>query len=232
MAEFLTTKDVSSRVEQLVRKAKKRIILISPFIRCWDTLYYRLLEAGKNGVEVTIIYGKKISKGERIRLQAIPKMKLYSLENLHAKCYFNENEMVLTSMNLYDYSEHSNYEMGVVVGKDEQAYKDAFHEAQTIRNFSELKYQNHGEEIPPIKKLRRIHPVIFNKDGFCIRCGKPVPLYEKRPFCYDCYSRWVVQKNPDCEENYCHSCGKKKNFISLRTPYCSNCKEGVLNKLM
>ena len=95
MAEFLTTKDVASRVEQLVRKAKKRIILISPFIRCWDTLYYRLLEAGKKGVEVVVIYGKKISKPERIRLQVIPNMKLYSLEELHAKCSFILNIIIM-----------------------------------------------------------------------------------------------------------------------------------------
>jgi hypothetical protein len=231
MAEFLTTKDVASRVEQLVRKAKKRIILISPFIRCWDTLYYRLLEAGKKGVEVVVIYGKKISKPERERLQVIPYMKLYSLEELHAKCYFNESEMVLTSLNLYDYSEHNNYEMGVVVGKEEPAYMEAFQEAQTIRNFAELKYENHGEEIPPIKKLKRIHPTILRKEGYCIRCGKPIPLFAKRPFCFDCYSRWFVVNNLDLEENYCHSCGKKKNGISMRVPYCMNCNEGLINKL-
>ncbi len=34
-------------------------------------------------------------------------------QNLHAKCYLNEKAAIITSMNLYDFSQVNNNEMGV-----------------------------------------------------------------------------------------------------------------------
>ena len=47
-------------------------------------------------------------------------------ENLHAKCYLNENEALVTSMNLYEFSQQNNDEMGILVSKhdDPALYED------------------------------------------------------------------------------------------------------------
>ena len=36
---------------------------------------------------------------------------LYFSKNLHAKCYLNEKKMIITSMNLYEFSQVNNREM-------------------------------------------------------------------------------------------------------------------------
>lgn len=57
---------------------------------------------------------------------------------LHAKCYLNENQAIVTSMNLYSFSQQNNDEMGIHVTKekDPDLYKDIYEEAQRLLTIS------------------------------------------------------------------------------------------------
>jgi phosphatidylserine/phosphatidylglycerophosphate/cardiolipin synthase-like enzyme len=58
---------------------------------------------------------------------------------LHAKCYLNENEAIVTSMNLYSFSQQNNDEMGIYVSKDDdpELYKEISNEVQRLLTISE-----------------------------------------------------------------------------------------------
>ena len=43
-------------------------------------------------------------------------------KNLHAKCYLNGNRALLTSMNLYEFSQVNNHEIGVLVVREEEPH--------------------------------------------------------------------------------------------------------------
>lgn len=60
-------------------------------------------------------------------------------QNLHAKCYLNETSAIITSMNLYDFSQVNNNEMGVFLQRDSEAelYREAYEEAQRLIRISE-----------------------------------------------------------------------------------------------
>ena len=60
-------------------------------------------------------------------------------KNLHAKCYMNEETCIVTSLNLYEFSQINNNEMGILIhrGEDGQLYKDTYDEAQRIIRISE-----------------------------------------------------------------------------------------------
>ena len=60
-------------------------------------------------------------------------------KNLHAKCYMNEEMCIITSLNLYEFSQVNNNEMGILIqrGEDSQLYKDAYEEAQRIIRISD-----------------------------------------------------------------------------------------------
>lgn len=60
-------------------------------------------------------------------------------ENLHAKCYVNEREAIVTSMNLYEFSQVNNHEMGIYVTKadDPQLYEEIYTEARRLIRISE-----------------------------------------------------------------------------------------------
>jgi hypothetical protein len=41
-------------------------------------------------------------------------LKLIKCKNLHAKCFMNEKSGIITTMNLYNFSTTSNWEMGIL----------------------------------------------------------------------------------------------------------------------
>lgn len=63
-------------------------------------------------------------------------------------------------------------------------------------------------------------------EGHCIRCDETIPLDRDHPYCASCYKSWVKYKNPDYEEKYCHSCGKKKE-TTMAKPLCRPCWEAA-----
>ena len=55
------------------------------------------------------------------------------------KCYLNEELCIITSLNLYEFSQINNNEMGVLLRRSDDAelYKDAYEEAQRIIRISD-----------------------------------------------------------------------------------------------
>jgi hypothetical protein len=68
-------------------------------------------------------------------IKEIQDLKIYEKLNLHAKCYLNEERAIICSMNLYDYSQQTNIEMGILITRkdDEQAYESLIDEINNIK---------------------------------------------------------------------------------------------------
>lgn len=116
MAEFLTTSGTSHELENIIIDSKKKLTLVSPYLQLSKTFHQRLKDASNRGVKIVIIYGKdELKPNERNSLAELRNVELYYFENLHAKCYFNEDRMIITSMNMYEFSEKNNREMGVLI---------------------------------------------------------------------------------------------------------------------
>lgn len=95
----------------------------------------------KFSIDIIIIYGKvsDINPDDSGWLQSMPGIKLLFHKDLHAKCYFNEKEAIITSMNLYMFSQQNNVEMGIYISKekDEELYKQVATEVDRIKRGSE-----------------------------------------------------------------------------------------------
>lgn len=147
--------------------------------------------------------------------------------NLHAKCFFNEKSMVITSMNLYDFSELHNKEMGILISADDdrELYSEAFNEADRIIKYSEkipLKEIGHKSYQLRKNQIRDKKETFISKKGFCIRCGKDIPFNPEKPYCSRCFSIWAEYENPYYEEKYCHKCGKEID-TTIEYPLCYIC---------
>lgn len=61
------------------------------------------------------------------------------LPYLHAKCYLNEETCIITSLNLYEFSQVNNNEMGVLLTRADDAavYREAYEEALRIIRISD-----------------------------------------------------------------------------------------------
>lgn len=139
MAKFLTTAGTASCIEDIVRKAPSFLVLVTPYLKLSKQFEQRLKDANKRKVQMTIIYGKvELSAIELEKLHHLEHLELLFCENLHAKCYLNDDTMVMSSMNLHEYSERYNREMGIYVqrSEDPEIFRDAMDEIESIINAS------------------------------------------------------------------------------------------------
>jgi phosphatidylserine/phosphatidylglycerophosphate/cardiolipin synthase-like enzyme len=206
MVKFLDTTGVSHELSLLLKNADERIILLSPYLQLAPTLKDLIRERISDNIDISIVYGKEehLNRDDFRFLQELSDVKVYFCDNLHAKCYINESAAIVTSMNLYQYSQQNNLEMGIKVDKtaDPELYDEILDEAQRII------------------KISREHPFKKKKlaQGYCIRCKATIPLNSEHPFCIPCLKKRGKAK-PNTLEKYCHVCGKQAE-TSFENPLC------------
>ncbi|MBZ3936201.1 phospholipase D family protein [Methanimicrococcus blatticola] len=265
MVKLLDTSHCSAELSDLVKKANKEIILVSPYLQISPRLLDLLKEASSRNISITLIYRNDKStekNSEQLNEQknklSGPNVKIVSLENLHAKCYLNESTAIITSMNLYQYSQENNIEFGVQIQKeyDSDLYNEVYNEIQRIYRISQLGIsQNNDPKVvqepnPPSSKKQKtsstkaippasdknsfldlIADFIFGPDQkcYCIRCGTIIEGDPDKPFCKKCYSSWARFKNEDFAEKYCFSCGEEKETTYAK-PICRKCYKSKVKK--
>lgn len=107
---FVTTAEIVACLEKMLNDAEKSIIIISPYIKISQRIRSILLEKISHNVDVTIVHR------EDFDLCGL-KANVFKRNNLHAKCFFTEKSALIGSMNLHDYSQTNNDEMGFFLSK-------------------------------------------------------------------------------------------------------------------
>ena len=138
MAKFLDTQAISNELMKLIKDAKEKIILVSYSFKVNLQIQERLKTKSKSGTlsEIVIVYGRtELKKTDLDWMKEIQDLKIYEKSNLHAKCYLNEDKAIICSMNLYDYSQQNNIEMGILISKteDREAYNELIEEINNIK---------------------------------------------------------------------------------------------------
>ena len=140
MAKFLNTSATNYFLEELIKDAKDRLILISPYLKLNDRVKELLADKNRLKIDVRIVYGKsELQPAEITWLREQSYIRTSFCKNLHAKCYLNEELCIVTSLNLYEFSQVNNNEMGILIrrGEDAELYRDAYDEAQRIIRISD-----------------------------------------------------------------------------------------------
>jgi len=215
MAKFLDTMEITSSLQRILKNAKDKVVLISPYIDICSRYKSLIEEKNENHVQVYIVWGKKKKQfkfNNEIKdwIKSMDYVEEIFNKDLHAKCYLNEKEAIITSMNLYEASQ-KNVEMGVLLTKkeDSEAYDNLWEEVRRlIKNKPNLIF---------------IHKKgTSKKEGFCIRCKEQIKLNPKIPLCKKCYKSWSKYSDKTYEEKFCHICSKE-NKSSLDKPICYSC---------
>jgi len=122
MAKFLTGNELNSELEKIFERADEQIILISPYIKLHDR-YVSTLQTKKDNpkLKIIIVFGKNeedlsrsIKQEDFNFFKEFPNIEIRFEKRLHAKYYANESSAILTSMNLYNFSQDNNIEAGVM----------------------------------------------------------------------------------------------------------------------
>jgi hypothetical protein len=146
MARFLTSSNLDNEIETIISEAKTRLYLMSPYVNLSDRMKNLLIEkATQPELEIVVVFRGELLKGDELSEKrakkesvyrnmpkidfwaTLPNVKIVSLNDLHAKFYANEEEGVITSLNLYEYSFKHNVEYGCLLekGKVDNSFEEA-----------------------------------------------------------------------------------------------------------
>ncbi len=140
MAKFLVTSGVTYKLEELIKSTEDRLILISPYLQFSKRIKDNIASLNILKRDIRIIYrDNKLQVEESNWLESQIGVRTSICPTLHAKCYLNEKEAIVTSMNLYSYSQENNDEMGIYVTKEEDPdlYEEISNEAQRLLRISD-----------------------------------------------------------------------------------------------
>ena len=245
MTHFLSTTGVSHQIEEIIKNAEERLWIISPFLKVTPRIKQLLEDTNRLKIDSRVIYGKnELQPEENNWLESMTSIRTSFCKDLHAKCYMNENDVLLTSMNLYEYSQINNFEMGILISRedDRELYNQICEEADRIQKASEkihvpvarvpatendkadsVATETRRQPRPALATPRRSQPAKgVPTYGFCIRCKADISANPKRPYCQHCYTSWNVYKNGEYEEKHCHTCGNGHK-ATLFKPLCPAC---------
>lgn len=119
--EYLFDNQLIAAIENLINEANKKLLLVSPFIDLDARIKDALSEKkSKHDFDLKVLYGKNedncyksIKKDSLDFLKQFPNIEIRFNSRLHAKFYQNDFDIIMTSLNLYDYSLANNIEVGI-----------------------------------------------------------------------------------------------------------------------
>lgn len=135
MAKFLSGNELNAEIGKIFKEANAELVLVSPFIKLHHRFRDEINSKKENDkLKITIVFGKNeddLSKSISIEeiefFKQFPNIEIRYEKRLHAKYYANERSAILSSMNLYSYSQDNNIEAGILTTTsfiDQFAIKD------------------------------------------------------------------------------------------------------------
>jgi hypothetical protein len=170
MAKFLNTSAANYYLEEIIRLAHDRLVLITPVLKLNERVKELLEDKQQRRIEVQLAYEKNELAPEEINwLRTLSCVRTSFCRNLHAKCYLNEQFCIVTSLSLHELSDTKSNEIGILISRseDEELYQSLVEEADRIlrisdeirmsadkpRRLNEENLSNGLEEQEPVGKL-------------------------------------------------------------------------------
>jgi hypothetical protein len=236
---FLNTGETVSRIVALIRNARREVWLVSPYVTVdGDGEISRAIRAAlKRGVIVNLVF--RFDDGPRINRAFMSEhigdligkgLYVFTAERLHAKLYWSDAAVVVTSLNLLESSFESIVDVGL--------WSDDPKDIANARRFYEAEIR--PNVIDPDEVMDRVEVALEEEEdeeeeeeddededeeddeGFCIRCGDDIDFDPDKPYCLDDYRKWARYGNEDYEDSYCHGCGDEYP-ATMRKPLCRDC---------
>lgn len=129
---FLNKPKFIESLFQLFDEADNELVLIVPYVKMSSDVFKALKNCDKRGVQTLMVCRKDCLKATELdKLKSLKHLTLLSHPNLHSKIYLNERNIIIGSMNLYEYSEKYNREAGILLNNYNTIFSD--NEAENCR---------------------------------------------------------------------------------------------------
>lgn len=142
MVQYLNTQAAYAEIENIVNRAEHKLVMIAPRLPINRALLQKIFHASEHrNIDVSIVcHAKDIKPEEMAAINRINRLELFDLPNLHANCIYNEKALIMTSLNLFDYSQVNNRDMGALLtyDKDANAFIAAVNETEYMMQLATL----------------------------------------------------------------------------------------------
>ena len=155
---LLNTNECSATLDAIITSANKYLVIMSPYIKLSERVESLLDLADQRGVSIFIIARERLSREDYYKVKDFAKLTICIHPPLHAKVYSNEEEVLISSLNLYEFSQQKNTEMGVQFERRDE--KDQF----SYLGIQVLDILNDKRSELPVKRLNDSEWKKFNKD--------------------------------------------------------------------
>lgn len=118
--ELIQPAEISGKIMTLIDQAEEKVTIVSPYNKFtnWKKFTQRVEKAKKRGVNFKWYVRKNIENNiQPIRALGIEPIEI---ENLHCKIYLNEQNAIVTSMNLHEFSDSSSIDIGYWISDKEK----------------------------------------------------------------------------------------------------------------
>ena len=167
MPQILSTTGSSHAIELIISRAKEYIVLVTPYLKITPTVLSRLVQASRRNIRITILFREnELTNEQRNKIEPLENINLYSLKRLHAKCYFNEEFGIMSSMNLHESSQINNWELGIAFDEeDDEIFKDQLLTEVDLMLDNSTTIVEKFKRLPLVKKkfLERLSEYLNNK---------------------------------------------------------------------
>jgi len=159
--EFISDQKLNTRIIEIIQGADKFLMLVCPFIQLSPPIKKELKLLKDSNLELFVIFGK--NEGNFSKSLAADDLELFKsfrnvrigyVETLHAKFYANQDYLILSSLNLLEYSQIMNSECGIrikpasyVTDSDNKVWNETLQYFKDLYDTSKIVYKNTGNEI-------------------------------------------------------------------------------------
>lgn len=114
--KLLDRKESVKEIKKLIYYAKKELILISPYVDI-SIDYMEEIICCRAKEKALIFRDNQFIKDYSFLKEN--DFRLFKVKDLHSKVYLNENWVIFSSMNLYNYSMENNFETSVMIKRED-----------------------------------------------------------------------------------------------------------------
>jgi len=223
MSEFITSGNIAFQIKKIITEARENIYIVVPALAMTRELYELLKDASERNINISFLYGNnELDPSEIATLAELKNFKLHCIPDINSRCYYNETVMLITSMNIYEFSDNNRFDMGVLIYRDSdrELYTKASNEISSMIEMAQKIMKDFEEELARLRESGQ-KPYVYQ--GFCIRCAMPITFNIEQPYCRACSVKSEPCSESEAGEFYCHSCGRKAE-VTGRSPLCTECR--------
>lgn len=112
--ELINPNEIGAKISTLIAEATETFCAVTPYVKIsdWKKIIVNLTDAKNRNVKIKFFI-REIEQADYFTLKNLG-IELFLIPGLHTKLYFNEKEVIVSSMNLYEFSDLHSIDLAIL----------------------------------------------------------------------------------------------------------------------